>query len=224
MITSSTTVGVEWRADFRLLEVGLLAVDHDADLEVDDAVLAEARNRLAGLRVERDEAVAGGDVDDAIVTLAVGPVGESAARQLARRPARGALALVHAVGPLQLAGARLHRDHRAARAGRGIEHPLDHDGRAFELGFGTRTEVVGLQAPRHFELADVAAVDLIERRVLRAAEVRGVHRPLAVLGARHRAGLAGDERGHPRVDGEEQHQSGHGPNCDAVHAIFDSCY
>ena len=92
------------QADFRLLEVGLLAVDDDALLEVDDTVGAEARHGLAGLGVERDQAVTGGDVDDALVTLAVGPVGEAAARQLARRPARGALAFVQAVGPLDLAG------------------------------------------------------------------------------------------------------------------------
>ena len=56
-----------------------------------------------------------------------------------------------------LAGARLERDDRAARAGRRVEHALDHDGRAFELGLGTRTEVVGLEPPRHFQLAEVGA-------------------------------------------------------------------
>ena len=165
---SLTTVGVEWRPISDFSRSACLPLIMMPDLEVDDAVGAEAGDGLAGLRVERDQAVAGGDVDDAVVTLAVGPVGQAAARQLARRPARGALALVQAVGPLDLAGAPdSTRDHRAARAGGRIEHALDHDGRAFELGFGTRTEVVGLQAPRDFQLAEVGAVDLIERRVLR---------------------------------------------------------
>ena len=96
--------------DFTLLEIDLdlLAVlaDHHADLHVDDAVLAEAFDRLAGLGVERDQLIAGGHIDDAIVALAVGPVREAAAGELARSPAAGALALIQAVDPLQLAGAR----------------------------------------------------------------------------------------------------------------------
>ena len=67
------------QTDFRLLEVRLLAVDHDADLEVDNAGLTEARDGLAGLGVQRHELVTGGHVDDTVVALAVGPVGEAAA-------------------------------------------------------------------------------------------------------------------------------------------------
>ena len=44
------------------------------------------------LRVERDQAIAGRDVEDALVAAAVGPVRDAAARQLPRRDA-GALAL-----------------------------------------------------------------------------------------------------------------------------------
>ena len=85
------------------------------------------------------------------------------------------------VHPLLLAGARVERDHRAARAGRGVERALDHERRALELGLGTRTEVVGLEPPGDFELAEIGGVDLIEGRVLAAAQIGGVHRPLAVL-------------------------------------------
>src|SRR4029079_8250852 len=50
--------GVE--ADLPGLQIDRLAVAvDDADLEIDDAVLAEALHRHAGLRVERDHAVAG---------------------------------------------------------------------------------------------------------------------------------------------------------------------
>ena len=37
------------------------------ELQIDDAVLAEAWNRRAGLRVERDQLVAGRDVEDALL-------------------------------------------------------------------------------------------------------------------------------------------------------------
>ena len=49
---------------------------------------------------------------------------------------------------------------------------------------GRGPEVVGLEAPGDFELAEIAGVDLIERRVLAAAQIGGVRGPLAVLRAR----------------------------------------
>ena len=55
-------------------------------LQVDDAVVAEPRDAHAGLRVQRDELIAGRDVEDALL-FAVGPVREAAARELARRRA-----------------------------------------------------------------------------------------------------------------------------------------
>ena len=115
MTTSPTTVGVECSpiSAFSRSALHLLAVlvDHHADLEIDDALVAERGDGLAGLGVERHEAIAGRDVDHAFVALAVGPVGHAAARKLARGPARGALAFVHAVDPLLLARA----SHRARR-------------------------------------------------------------------------------------------------------------
>ena len=109
---------------------------------------------------------------------------DAAARELARRD-RGAVALAVAVRPDQLAGPAVERDDRAARAGGGVEHAFDRERRAFELELGARAEVVGLEPPRDFELVEVGGVDLIERRVLRAAHVGGVVRPVAVLRARH---------------------------------------
>ena len=173
------------QTDFALLEIELLVLaDDDADLQVDDTAGAERHDRHAGLRVQFDEPVAGRHVEDALVTAPVGPVGEAAARELAGRPARGALALVHAVHPLHLTGGGVESHHRAPGPGGRIDRPLDHDRRAFELVLRTRAQVVGLESPGHFELAEVGGVDLIERRVLAAAQVGGVHRPLAVLRAR----------------------------------------
>jgi hypothetical protein len=63
-------------------------------------------------------------------------------------------------------------------AGR-IQDALDRERRPFELVFGPRTEVVGLEAPCDLELIEVRGVDLIERRVARAFHVGGVVRPIA---------------------------------------------
>src|SRR6185295_11687369 len=83
--------------------------------QIDDALLAESGRGNAGLRVERDHAIARRDVDDAGAGGAgAGPVGEAAARQLARRRL-AALAFVLAVHPDQLPGAGVERDHGAAR-------------------------------------------------------------------------------------------------------------
>ena len=54
------------QADFAGDEIHLLVV---FQLQIDDAVLAEAVHRLAGLRVERDHLVAGRDVDDALLAV-----------------------------------------------------------------------------------------------------------------------------------------------------------
>ena len=56
--------------------------------EIDDAVLAESRDRAAGLRVERDELVARRDEEEPRVVLAVGPVGEAAILPSRRRDRR----------------------------------------------------------------------------------------------------------------------------------------
>ena len=93
-------------------QIDLLAgAGNHADLQVHHAVLAEAGDQLAGLGVQLDQPVAGGDEDDAVVALAVGPVGDAAAGKLARRDGR-ALAFAQAVDPDQLAGLGVQRDHR----------------------------------------------------------------------------------------------------------------
>ena len=80
----------------------------DLQLQIDDAVLAEARDGRAGLRIERDQPVAGRDVEDPRLP-AVAPVREAAARQLPRRR-RAARAFVLAVHPEHLAGRGVERD------------------------------------------------------------------------------------------------------------------
>src|SRR5262249_8903646 len=52
-----------------------------AELQAHDAVLSEARDAGPGLRVERDQPIAGRRVEDPLL-LAVAPVGEAPAREL----------------------------------------------------------------------------------------------------------------------------------------------
>src|SRR5207249_4145038 len=79
------------------------------ELQIHDAALAEARNRIAGLRVERDQPVAGRDVEDPLFA-AIAPVGEPAAGELAGRRL-AALAFALAVHPHQLAGRGAERQY-----------------------------------------------------------------------------------------------------------------
>ena len=145
-------------------------------LQVDDAVRAEAGDRLTGSRVERDEPVPGRHVEDALL-FAVGPVRQAAAGELSRRRLT-ARALVLAVHPQHFAGRGVERDHRAPRAGGRKQPAVDHQRRRLELEFRPRAEAVGLESPGDFQLAEVVGGDLIERRVARVAEIAAVGGPL----------------------------------------------
>ena len=171
----------------------------------------------AGLRIQLHQAVAGRDVEDALVAAAISPVGQAATGELTRRPAGGALALVHRIHPLHFAGLAVEGDDRAARAGGGVDRALDHDGRAFELVLGTRTEIIGLEPPGDFHLAEVAGADLVERRVLAAAQVGGVHRPLAIFRARLACILALDAWHEDRHAQSKQGNRRHNANRGALH-------
>ena len=162
-------------------EIDLLAGAGDhAFFQIDDAVFAEARDRLAGVRVQIHQAVSGGDEHDAVVALAVGPVGNAAARKLARSDGR-AISFAQAVDPDHFAGLCIERDHGTARSRGGVEHALHHQRRSFQLVFGAGAEVIGLEAPGDFELVEVGGVDLIERGILGALQIGRVVGPFAIL-------------------------------------------
>ncbi len=151
-------------ADFAGFEVDRLAVaEKGADLQIDHAVGAERVDHRSVFRVERNQAIPGRDVQDAVVAPAVGPVRHAAARQLSRCDG-GAASLAKAVGPDQFARLSVERDDRPARSACRVEHAVDRDRCALQLELGPRTEAVGLEAPRDFELAVIGRVDLIERR------------------------------------------------------------
>ena len=155
-------------------------------LQVDDAVDAEVLERLAGFRVEADELVADGDVEDALVALAVGPVADAAARQSARRPLR-ARAFLETMHPQQLAGGGVERHRIAMLAGGGIEHAVDHQRRGLQVEVRTRAEVVGAESPGDLQRLEIRGGDLVERRVAGGAQIAGPRPPLAIClpGAGH---------------------------------------
>src|ERR1700744_5319447 len=101
-------------ADFTRLQIDLLAgsIDHP-DFHIHHSVFAEARDHGSCVRVERNEPVAGGDVDNPIVTAAITPVSKAAARKLPRRDGCP-LAFPYAVGPDQLTGLCIESHHRTA--------------------------------------------------------------------------------------------------------------
>src|SRR5262249_47425920 len=99
------------KADFTSDRVDLLIV---LRLQIDDAVDAEPGNGIAVLRVERDEAIAGRDVEDSLFAT-VGPVREAATREHPGRT-RAARSLDLTVHPQQLTGGRVERHDGSASA------------------------------------------------------------------------------------------------------------
>ena len=183
------------------------AEDH-AGFQIDDAVGAEGGDARSGARVERDQAVAGRDVENPFVA-AVSPVGDATARQLPGRRRRPR-AFVLRVDPSQLAGGRVERNDRAACASGRVQHAVDHQRRAFELEFGTRPEAVGLESPRHLERVEIRAGNLRERRIVLILQVAGVRPPVAAarlcrLLSVDTAGGEGDGRNRER--GQRRHDS-----------------
>src|SRR3970282_198405 len=122
--------------------------------QIDDAVFAEALDRMAGLGVQRDEPIARRHVDDALVVAAL-PEREPAAGKPARR-FRAALALVEAKDPELLGRRGVERRHGAPRTGRRVEHAVDHDGRALKAMLGRGTEVHRAEAPSDLQRAEIA--------------------------------------------------------------------
>ena len=170
-------------------------------LQVDDAVVAEVGQPLAGERVQADQVVAGGDVEDLSVAAVIQP-GQPAPRQPPRRR-RAPLAFVVAVEPEDLAGGRVEGHRRPPRPGRRVQDAVDHQRRRLQAEFRTRSEVVGAEGPGDLQVVEVVAVDLVEGRVSRMGEVAAVARPLAVPGAlllRREAGGRRDEADHEGHD------------------------
>ena len=126
--------------------------------------------------------------EDAVVAGPVRPVGHAAPRapgdgldDVAPAP----LVVAGVPVPDRLAGSGVEGDHAALVADGRVEDAVDHDGADLRpAGRGRRALVARAPAPRHLQVADVAGVDLVERRVAGGARVRPEHAPFAVGGAR----------------------------------------
>ena len=68
------------KTDFAVERINILVI---IEFEIDDAVLAEPSHQLPVLRVQRDELIAGGDVENAFV-ISLNPIGQPTPRQLPR--------------------------------------------------------------------------------------------------------------------------------------------
>ena len=158
-------------------EIHLLIV---FQLQIDNAVVPEPGYRHAGLGVHSDHLIARCDINDPLLP-AVGPVRQTAARELPWRRF-AAFAFVDTVHPPQLPGGGIEREDRAPCAAPRVEHAVYHERRRLVVEFGARAQVVGLEPPGHLQFAEVAGIDLVERRVTSASEISSVSPPLAVFG------------------------------------------
>src|SRR2546430_8809543 len=113
----------------------------------------------AGLRLQADEPESGRHIEDSLLP-SVGPIRQSAARELARGGA-AALAFMLAMGPEQLSGGWIQRDHGAARSSRRVQDAVHHQRCSFKLVLGPVAEIIRLDAPGDFEIAKIGRVDLV---------------------------------------------------------------
>ncbi len=197
------------------VEVGLHRTE--ADLQVDDAVLAEAGAALAGGGVEREQTRVGGRGQDASGAERLGGRRFARLRNRRRRrfPVADAAAAVpearlhlRVVAPPLLAGVGVDGDHHIGRRAE-VEGVADLLRRVLVLRAAVG-RLAGAEGPGDLQLADVAAGDLVERCEALAAGVAAVIAPVGV-GARGQGaalGLHGRFRlalGEGRRDGRAQH-------------------
>ena len=199
------------RRDLVVAATGLRADAHgarDPFDQIDLAALAEIGIGLARLGIDRDQvSVARSDKESLV--LAVGPVLHAA---MLKAGVGGASAFVALgiVDPDRFSRGGIDRGDLTVARG-DVEHAVDHERRDLELALApspsrTLVHVVIDRGPLPCDLqvADVVAIDLIERRVARRALVPGVMAPLALLRAFLRlSGAGGRERGEDRQPGGE---------------------
>ena len=185
-------------------------------VEVDDAFLAERGDRQSRSCIQRNEAVAPGDVNDALIIPPVGPVRHAPAGGGANRPPGAAFALVVAVHPQRLAGGAIDGDDVAVPTSGGVQHAANHQRRRLVVEIQPRSEIVRPPPPGDLEFPDVVSVDLIERRVLGAGQVSAVVAPLACGEALLRRSR---QRG-AESDGEDEEDSCDGTICVDEHRLL----
>ena len=190
--------------DFAGLEIDLLIV---VQLQIDDAVAAEARHRIAGLRVERDQPIAGRDVENPRFPT-VGPVRQTAAGELARERCRRARLRPRcaSTAPRRSPRSAPPRPGAYRRSCTGRRSTISGVDWRLVSGRGPKLSVLNRQAT--CSLLKFAGVDLIERRIVRVPEIAAVGWPLAVFGS----GLRRCNAGNAQNSYEESRSAKHGPN------------
>ena len=195
-----------------LFAVGPRQPDHGVDPA---APAAEVGARPPGLRVDADEVAVAGAPEDALVSLAVGPVGHAPLRPRVAHGRGALLVALRVVDPEGFAGRRVDGDALRER-GVEVEHAAHHQRRRLQPaqdrpvagpvevgGVGDERVDDGVEGrpplaaarrrpahhavdggplPGDLEVREVAGVDLVERRVLGAADIAGVAAPLALRG------------------------------------------
>ena len=170
-----------WRPerDHQLL-AGPEAVPH-----VDSPALAERRNGVSRRGVQGIEKLLHRDEDPLV--RAIAPVDDSAC---ATTFAPHLSPPVRVEAPQQLAGSGLE-GHGSEAHRRGVQDSAHHDG--IDLQLGTRDPVAGVERPRHFEMRDVLARDLLQGRVSHALGAATVDRPVRRRGGLRRQRRTGEE-------------------------------
>src|SRR5262249_22941263 len=142
-------------ADFTGFQIDLfVGAFDDTDFQINHAIFTERTDGSAGLRIERNEPVSGGHVQDTLVASAVGPVSDTASRQLSWRDSC-TLALAKTVSPYQLAGLAIESNHRTSCAARCIQDALHHQRGPFQFVFRKWSKTVGLETPGNFQLVKI---------------------------------------------------------------------
>ena len=189
----------------------------EAGLQIDPPVVAEVAVGLAGGGIERVEPLS--PVGDDAPLGAVGPEGDAAVPRAAEAGRPFIERLLH---PDRLAGRRIPRLDEADRVRR-VDDAVDHQRRravgvvVAEIRNDVENRLVDRGAgPRDLQLIHVAGIDLVERRVLRRADVGRIGAPLpvdrALLGERGGDGAGQDE--------DERTDHGAGSNIAIAHHRF----
>ncbi len=145
-----------------------VALFQDVEDDVGLPVGAEGRDRLAALRIQREQERAGRGVDDAV------GIGRAALAEDVALACPAADQLRHVERPQQVAIDRVHRIHAAARIG-DIGRAVDDDRRRL---IADAVDDAVLKEPSRCQRLHVRSVDLIHGGITGARQVEIVERPV----------------------------------------------
>ena len=157
--------------------------------------------RKPGLRIERDQLISERDGQNPLVALIVGPISDAAIVEA--HGVIAAVAFIQPIHPQRFARGGIHGHGVAAHSGGEIENAMHRERRHFVVRIRARAEVLRLPGPGDLQLADVVAIDLIERRILGALRVAAVVAPFAI----RRAGLSQKRQTHSNQQSRDRKEA-----------------